>query len=339
MGTESGQNFAGVIKELEKNAPSYNVFQAIFMAEKISKKIHPKRDDEKFDQKGLKFRPYEMYVFPPTDIREFYSINDEMTFVINFMGLYGVNSPLPRCYHDQVAMQQAVHGAGEVPLQNFLDIFNSRFYWLYYNAWKKYRLFLEMGENVQNKNTQRIFAFNGVGPNLEKIKSQFSPFKLLQLSGILSLRIRNKAGLRILLNEFFPGCEIRIKEFVPNRVKLSELPQLGKKEMVLGKNSVLGKSVTDYLSKICIQMGPISFDEYLKFIPGGGHSLLLKELVEIYLNDNIEFDVEFIIRTEDMGSLKWDDARLRLGQSMWLGKPNQKFVSVHYSYEKLLKVV
>ena len=131
MGAESGQNSAGVIKELEKNAPRYNVFQAIFIAEKISKKMHPKRDDEKFDQTGLKFRPYEMYVFPPTDIREFYSINDEMNFVLNFMGLYGVNSPLPRCYHDQVAMQQTVHGAGEVPLQNFLDIFNNRFYWLY----------------------------------------------------------------------------------------------------------------------------------------------------------------------------------------------------------------
>lgn len=338
MGAESGQNLAGVINELERNAPRYDVFQAIFVAEKISKNLHPKRDDEKFDQTGLKFRPYEMYVYPPTDIREFYAIKDEMFFVLNFMGLYGVNSPLPRCYHDQVAMQQAVHGAGEVPLQNFLDIFNNRFYWLYYNAWKKYRLFLEMGHDARNKNTQRIFAFNGVGPHLEKIKSQFSPFKLMQLSGILSLRIRNKAGLRILLREFFPGCEIIIKEFVPNQVELSDLPQLGKKGMVLGKNSVLGKTVTDYLSKIRIQFGPISFDEYLKFIPGGGKSILLKELVEIYLNDNIEFDVEFIINTEEMGFLKWDDARLRLGQSMWLGKPKQKFVSVHYSYEKLLRV-
>jgi type VI secretion system protein ImpH len=92
------------------------------------------------------------------------------------------------------------------------------------------------------------------------------------------------------------------------------------------------------VSKIRIQIGPISFDEYLKFIPGGKKSLLLKELVEIYLNDNIEFDVEFIIATEGMGLLKWDDSRLRLGQSMWLGKPAEKFVRVHYSYEKLLRV-
>ncbi|UCF63207.1 MAG: type VI secretion system baseplate subunit TssG [bacterium] len=338
MGTESGQNFTGIIKELEKNAPRYSIFQAIYIAEKISKKLHPKREEEKLEQKGLKFRPHEMYVYPPTDIREFSFVNDEMRFVINFMGLYGVNSPLPRCYHDQVAMQQAVHGAGSVPLQNFLDIFNNRFYWLYYNAWKKYRLFLDMGENFQSKNAQRLFAFNGVGPHLESFQSKVSPFKLLQLSGILSLRIRNKAGLRIMLKEFFAGCEIRIKEFVANQVKLSELPQLGKNGMTLGINSILGKSVTDYLSKICIQIGPMQFDEYLKFLPGGGQSLLLKELVEIYLNDNIEFDVEFIVNTEDMESLKWGDTRLRLGQSIWLGKPKHKFVRIKLSYEELMKV-
>ena len=338
MGTESGQDFTGIIKELEKNAPRYSIFQAIYIAEKISKKLYPKREEEKFEQKGLKFRPHEMYVYPPTDIREFSFVNNELRFVINFMGLYGVNSPLPRCYHDQVAMQQAVHGPGSVPLQNFLDIFNNRFYWLYYNAWKKYRLFLDMGENFQSKNTQRLFAFNGVGPHLESLQSKVSPFKLLQLSGILSLRIRNKAGLRIMLKEFFAGCEIIIKEFVPNQVKLSELPQLGENGMMLGRNSVLGKSVTDYLSKICIQIGPLRFDEYLKFLPGGGQSLLLKELVEIYLNDNIEFDVEFIVDTEDMESLKWGDTRLRLGQSIWLGKPKHKFVKVKLSYEELLKV-
>jgi len=338
LGTERGQNFARLTEDLEKNGPKYNIFQAVFIAEKISKGFFPDRQDEKFDQKGLKFRPYEMYVFPPTDIREISFKDKKMEFVLNFMGMYGINSPMPRCYHEQVAIQQSIHGAGEVAIQNFLDIFNNRFYWLYYQAWKKYRYFLQLSEDIQSKSTQRVFSFIGLGPRFEKIHTYFSPFKLIQLSGILSNRLRNKMGLRILLKEFFPGCEVRIKEFVPNKVPLSGLPKLGGGEMILGQNSVLGRSVMDYLSKICIQMGPIKFDDYLNFLPDEKKTSLLKEIIELYLNDNIEYDVEFLVETDQMKFNPLKDKRLKLGQSVWLGKPAEKVVKVYYSYEKLLKV-
>jgi predicted component of type VI protein secretion system len=98
MDTQDRKNLTSLIQDLEKNAPEYNVFYAIHIAEKISKIIHPDRDDSIFDQKGLRFRPYENYIFPPKDIRAFEYSDEIMTFVLNFMGLYGINSPLPRCY-------------------------------------------------------------------------------------------------------------------------------------------------------------------------------------------------------------------------------------------------
>jgi len=112
MDTQNRKDLTGLIQDLEKKAPEYNVFYAIYLAEKISKKIHPDRDDSIFDQKGLRFRPYENYIFPPTDIRAFEYNEKIMTFVLNFMGLYGINSPLPRCYHEQVPFQQNIHGSG-----------------------------------------------------------------------------------------------------------------------------------------------------------------------------------------------------------------------------------
>jgi len=76
MAAELGKNFTRLIEDLNKNAPSYNVFYAIFLCETMSKKLHPNRDEGKLDQTGLKFRPYPNYVYPPTDIRsfEFYGI-------------------------------------------------------------------------------------------------------------------------------------------------------------------------------------------------------------------------------------------------------------------------
>ncbi len=336
MGTERGQDFDRVIADLEQHAPHYNVFQAIYLAETASQK-HVARKDFGFDQTGLHFRPHENYVYPPTDLRSFELHNGVMKFVLNFMGLYGVNAALPRCYHEQVAMQQSAHGAGEVPLQNFLDIFNSRFYWLYYQAWKKYRYYLQLSEAAGNKTTQRIFAFIGQRFDARNAASEIPRFQLLQFSGILSNRARSKAGLQILLSEFFIKYKVTIHEFVPHWVQLAETPKMGRNNGAsfrLGVNSVVGRSMLDYTSRIRVEIGPMPFVDYLDFTPEGKKAALLRELLQLYLNDGLEFDVTLIIASDTIITKPWKDKRIKLGTSMWLGRPKEEFVEVKYGYEK-----
>lgn len=341
MGTEPGKKFARLIEDLQKNGPDYNVFYAIFLSEMVSKTLVPERDSEKFDQTGLKFRPYEMYVYPPKDIRAINYDDGVIEFVINFMGLYGINSPLPRCYHEQVAQQQDIREQGKVPLQNFYDIFNNRFYWLYYHSWKKYRYYLQLSEDPNNPTMQRVFSFIGQGPQHKTDTAHINPFKLLQCSGILSNRIRNKAGLLILLKEFFPQFDFKIREFVPHMVKLAERPKLGKKygeeSIQLGGFSVVGESMLDCMSRIRVEIGPIDFDAFLEFTPGGKYARLLKQLIHLYLSDGLEYDIKLIIKTEGIKLVPWNDPRLRLGSTIWLGRPKQKLVEIDYSYEKFLR--
>jgi type VI secretion system protein ImpH len=341
MDPKTWKDTAHLIDELTQNAPEYSVFQAIYLAEKLSKKIHPDRDDENLDQKGLRFRPFEYYIFPPKDIRRFEYENGIMTFVLNFMGLYGVNSPLPRAYHDEVAMQQNVHGEGEVPLQNFLDIFNNRFYWLYYQAWKKYRFTLQIGSDFNNKIMQRVFAFTGQVTEASQKHDLVFRFKLFRLSGVLSMQVRNTMGLLRVLHEFFPTIPFKIHEFIPTRVELSELPELGSKAegraLKLAGGCTLGRTVIDYMSRICVEVGPISFEEYLEFTPEGKKSALLRELINLYVHDGLEYDIKFVLRSETMGAIPWSDRRLRLGLSLWMGKPKQETVEVYYSYERFVE--
>ena len=341
MGTEPGKKFTRLIEDLQQNGPDYSVFYAIFLCETISKTLYPDRDSEKLDQQGLKFRPYEMYVYPPKDIRSINYDNGVIEFIINFMGLYGVNSVLPRCYHEQVAQQQDGRETGKVPLQNFYDIFNNRFYWLYYHAWKKYRYYLQLSLDPNNPTMQRVFSFIGQGPQYKKETGDINPFKLLQCSNVLSNRVRNKAGLLILLKEFFPQFDFKIKEFVPHMVKLAERPYLGKRydetAFQLGGFSVIGKSMLDRMSRIRIEIGPIDFDAFLDFIPRGKCARLLRQLLSLYLNDGLEYDIKLIIKTEGIKCIPWNDPRLRLGSTIWLGRPKQKLAEVDYSFERFLR--
>ncbi|MDP0995861.1 type VI secretion system baseplate subunit TssG, partial [Klebsiella pneumoniae] len=50
-----------------------------------------------------------------------------------FMGLYGVDSPLPTAYLDDIAL----HRDGHEALQGLLDIFSHRIMTQFYRIWRK----------------------------------------------------------------------------------------------------------------------------------------------------------------------------------------------------------
>jgi type VI secretion system protein ImpH len=326
-------DITNITADLVKNGPAYNVWQAIRIAETVTLKTNPQRKEFILDQAGLIFRPYENYEYPPTDIREIRCSETELTFILNFMGLYGINAPLPRCYHEQIPMQQRVMGDEDVPLKNFLDIFNNRFYWLYYQSWKKYKYHLFLGETSENRISERINSFIGKGFTPKNKKQVIPDYTLLKFSGILSRRVRNKAGLLIMLGYMFPDFEIDIKEHIPRWIEISDAPVLGQDDYKLGSNSFIGRSAVDYLSKIRIEIGTLSFKEYLDFLPGTKKSAVIKEILNIYLNDGLEYDIKFRIKSDTIISIAWNDERLHLGSTIWLGKPQEEFTDVILNYE------
>ena len=134
---------------------------------------------------------------------------------------------------------------------------------------------------------------------------------------------------------------MEIQESVPHHVKLVDRPKLGSKygeqAFQLYKNSIIGETMLDCTNRIRIKIGPLEFEEYLEFIPAGKYASLLNELLMLYLNDRIEYDIKLIIHTEGIAAVPWNDTRLRLGSTIWLGKPNEKFVEINYKFEEYVR--
>jgi type VI secretion system protein ImpH len=328
------RNTSGIIEDILQKGPEYHVWQAVLLSEIITRKDNPGRKDYLFDQKGLKFSPYQYYSYPPSDIKSVSLEDNEIKFVLSFLGLYGINSPLPRCYHEQIVFQEKILGEGSIPLQNFLDIFNNRFYWLYYQSWKKYRFYLHLN-NTDNKISERINSFIGRGAFSGKKTSHLSDFTLIKFAGVFSQRVRSKEGLRILLSHIFPNFTFKIIEFIPRRVELVDVPSLGSSEFSLGRNSFVGKTTTDYMSRIRIEIGPVSFKDYLNFLPHTENSKRLNELLKLYLNDGLEYDIRFKIQADTIETISWNDDRLKLGTTFWLGKPSIEEFDVDIPNEEI----
>jgi type VI secretion system protein ImpH len=334
----NGQDAPHIVDDLIANIPEYDFFQAVYLAEILTRGEHAGRKDFGFDQKGLKFRPSEKYSFPATDIRSCVRKDDALEMVLNFMGLYGVNSPLPRCYHEHIVLHQYAHGRGNVPLQNFLDIFDNRFYWLYFLAWKKYRSYLALSEDRLNDETGRVMSFLGSGVGQWAPEDGIDPVSMLQFSGMFSNRVRNRSGLKILLRECFEGMPVAIQEFVPHTVTFSLLPVLGRKRgdgaCRLGVNTVVGRSTTDTAGRICVKMGPMPFGKYVEFLPAGVRAAQLRKLLGWYLHDNLFSDVELSVRCSAIPRMTLGDHDRQLGLTTWIGQPRQEVVTSYFPFER-----
>ncbi len=71
------------------------------------------------------------------------------------------------------------------------------------------------------------------------------------------------------------------------------------------------------------------------FYPEQSKQKRLIELLKIYLNDGLEFDFEFKVDPDTVAMISWNDDRLKLGSTLWLGKPEREDIKVYLSYEEI----
>lgn len=73
------------------------------------------------------------------------------------MGLYGVESPLPTHYSDDIAQRRE----GVEATEDFLDIFNHRLIAQYYRIWRKYSYPATFGRAARTTSRSICWAWRG----------------------------------------------------------------------------------------------------------------------------------------------------------------------------------
>ena len=94
----------------------------------------------------------------------------------------------------------------------------------------------------------------------------------------------------------------KIKEFVEEIFHLSpeQRSTLGGNANQLGINTFCGENIRQIDGKIEIEVGPVSYDEYLKFLPDQAESIKLKRLLASWLSPTLGVDLRIILRKDDI---------------------------------------
>lgn len=319
MATDVRRRLPDLVRRLVGKGYEYDFFQVVRILERVWGKIGNR--DKTFEDKA-RFRPSREIGFPASDIKRITrnQENGRLDIQLNFMGLYGVDAPVPHYFIQTVLRND---DAGE-STRAFLDIYSHRTYALLYLAWKKYRPAIDL-EQKKSRFLRYFSSLSGRDEFPENLSA-------LRFAGLYGRRFRSATSLAGMVREVV-NAPVVVKEFVPRWVQMSAPLGLGTADepMVLGDNTVTGNQVLDVGGKVHINIGPVPYATAQTLLPSHEHGKILNKLIHQFLDNIIESDMTIEVEGAEGTAPVLGDENLRLGWRSWLGEATGEKYSINVS--------
>jgi type VI secretion system protein ImpH len=241
---------------------------------------------------------------------------------VNFMGLHGPQGVLPRSYCELV--NERIR-ARDTTLRDFLDLFNHRIVSLFYQAWEKFHFEIPYERGELDRFSHYVLALLGLNtPGLQD-RQEVADDSLLFYGGLLSMHSRSAAGLRQVLWDYF-NVPVEIEQFVgawyPVDVESQCcLGENGGYSGQLGIGAVVGNETWDQQSRVRIQLGPLTLEQYEDFLPGREGHRQLRSLTRFFTGGEYDVEVQLILRRQDVPACELkpqDGDGPQLGWTSWI---------------------
>lgn len=286
---------------------------------RLGKAARPSQENIRFGQ-----TPY--LHFPATEIAEIKQGNGavEALIMTYFFGLLGVNGPMPLEFTDYVF--QRSHNYYDQTWRRFLDIVNHRFLTLFYRAWAENEQAVSFDRPDDDKITDIIAALAGVPADMKLPDSGFK-YMMANYADRFGCPVKSRSSLEEILKNVLK-VNLKVRDFVVSsyNIPAEARCRLGNRDTsVLGKSIQLGRTYMSATREFEIEIGPLSFDESRKLMPGGREFDLINRIVTAYLDRPLDYTLTFIVigRTVPKCVLGEKDASVRLGRGYLLGRRNE----------------
>jgi type VI secretion system protein ImpH len=323
-----------VMQQLLGHYKRFSFFQAVRLLEHWRPQSVPLGREGPADREGIRFRAQASLAFPASDIADI-DLRDEpfphLRITVNFLGLYGPASPLPAFYTEEIIDAENADPE-ENTLRFFLDgMFHHRLISLLYRCWEKYRYYVQFRPGATDQVSQWMFALLGLGDPRTREESPISWPRLLPFLGLLSMKTHSASVVASVVSHYFGGVPAHIAQCVLRWVPFADEQRnaLGQTNCTLGEDSTLGSRFSDRSGKCRLRLGALDFATFQQFVPAGEEHAAVCELVRFGMRDQLEFDLELILRASEIPALTLsEDTPCRLGWSTWLAPRPERDVSV-----------
>jgi type VI secretion system protein ImpH len=274
----------GLLDVLKGRMAEANLYRFCQLLEQAMPGHPPLGSTEHVGDDPVRFRPDPGMGFPASELKAIETWADDAqrpaTIRTRLLGLYGVDSPLPTAFLDDIAQRREGHEA----LQAFLDVFNHRIFTQFYRIWRKYSYPASFEAGGTDPTSQCLLGLIGLGipGTARQIATPMSRF--LALLGVMRLPTRNAEGIVALVRLLAPNTLAKVTPHWPQKIALSHPASLSRERPVsLAQGTPLGSVGQDANSQLHLGLFTEDSKEASGWLPGGQLHNDLLVLLRVYL--------------------------------------------------------
>jgi type VI secretion system protein ImpH len=311
-----------LLRRLADEPHKFDFFQAVRLLEnahpglpRVGTSLRLRDDPIRFGQSpSLAFAPAALSSFQPA------AGDVPPTLTQRFFGLFGANGPLP-LHMTEYARERARRMPSDRALVRFLDMFHHRLLSLLYRAWAEAQPAVSLDRPDNDPFSRWIGSLAGYGQPTLLGRDAVPDGARLAAVGILGRSVHGAEGLERILNDFF-RVPVRIHQWQPHWMRLPEDAHsrigLRSAPVALGQNAIVGAKVWDCQTRFRIEIGPLTLEQYERFLPGGESLRRLRDWVLNYVGHELSCELHLVLRQEQVPAVKLGGTGA-LGWTSWLG--------------------
>ncbi|WP_431646882.1 type VI secretion system baseplate subunit TssG [Enterobacter hormaechei] len=292
---ESQSAPARLMAQVRHQLPYMNFYRFCQLLEQSLPEMPVPGSDWRVRQEPVRFRPHPGMGFPAGEIR---STEDPEhphlppSVRVTFMGLYGVESPLPTHYTDDIAQRREGHDA----TQDFLDIFSHRLITQYYRIWRKYSYPATFQAGGADNTSQYLLGLAGLGiPGCAKTAG--TPLsRFLALLPVMMLPGRTAEGMGALVRLLAPDTRATVYHHDRCRIPLKQPVAMSTCQPVsLKHRPVMGTHATDVNGQVLLRLSTDNPEEVRGWLPGGDLHADLMALLHVWLGAHLDVRMQLCV--------------------------------------------
>lgn len=340
MAPTSRRTDSDLSAQLRAEPYRFNFFQAVRLIERAAERAkdgtargrRPVGEDYAPRDEAVRFRTLVSFAFPAGDVAGFQQGESEEPpeLIAAFLGLTGPAGVLPQHY-TQLLIERIRRK--DYSLRDFFDVFHHRLISLFYRSWRKYRFFINYertastAHNEEDLFTTCLYSLVGLGTPKLRHRQQVDDETFLYYGGHFAHAPRNAVALEAILNDYL-GVPASVLQFIGQWLYLERDDQscfpsrsrLDGCNNELGVRAIAGSRVWGIENRIRIRLGPLMFQDFLRYTPRGDLLAQAAQFVRSYVGAEFDFDVQPILKASEVPpcQLGGEGAQSYLGWTTWL---------------------
>ena len=233
-------------------------------------------------------------------------------------GLFGPMGPMPMHLTEYVRERARSHG--DPTMMRFADVFHHRALLLFFKAWAQSRPVVHRDRPWDDDFARWVSALFGQAAKPFTQRDAIPDDAKRLHAAALSRGPRNAEGLVKILKQYF-GVDVHIDPSVGHWLDLQDedrsrlLPSTAPgRNTALGESAVLGKRVWDRQSNFRLRIGPLSYTQYQRLLPGQPARKALRDWLRQYLGMGMSCETRLVLQGSEV-------PRLQLGRRHKPGQP------------------